>query len=254
MKVSVKDMETSQSRIATYKLCPRKFKYRYIDHLPVIKTWPHLVKGNFAHDVLEVWTKKIIKDPNLDIVQAMKESYRALRDSPEYQTLCIDKYLNEIKPWLKKFLEDYRYRRFTPIAAEQEIKFKYRGIIVTGRIDRIDRVGPNTIKIVDYKTTKDPKYLTHLQLGMYHVAVKYGSLSKQFGDCDIETAYVLLRHDMREEPYTFKVSDLDACLDEIEDVVSQISADKTWEPRTSHMCQYCDYFVTCTKEQDQGGW
>lgn len=249
-----KRKKTSQSRMATYKQCPKKYKYRYIDRLPVIENWPHLIKGNFAHDVLEDWTKQIM-DRNVDPKQAMRSAYSTTKDLQKYKDLQIEKYLNEIKPWFKQFIENYQQKSFHPIAAEQEVGFHYRGIEVSGRIDRIDYIDDKTIKIVDYKTTKDPKFLTSMQLGVYHMAVKYGSLKAQYGDKSIQTAYILLRHDMREEPYKFSIPDLDSCLDDIENVVQQIETDTTWEAKPSHMCQYCDYFIPCTKERnDVDSW
>jgi RecB family exonuclease len=244
----VKDIQTSHSKISTYKLCPKKYKYRYIDRLPVIEHWPHLVKGNFAHDVLEAWTQHIIK--NVDPTEAMQQSFIEIKRQKKYTDLHIEKYTEEIKPWLRGFLKRYQQNKFIPLAAEQKVGFKYRNIIVIGRIDRIDHIDDRTIKIIDYKSTKDPKYLTNFQLGIYHMAVKYGELKAQYGSKTIQTAYVLLRHDMKEAPYEFSVPDLDACLDEIETTVHQIQPDTTWEAHPSRMCQYCDYFIPCTKERE----
>jgi len=198
--------------------------------------------------VLELWTQRIIK--NADPLEAMQQSFVDVKKQKKYLDLHIEKYLDEIKPWLRGFFERYQQHRFVPLAAEQKVGFKYRNIIVIGRIDRIDYVDNRTIKILDYKSTKDPKYLTNLQLGMYHMAVKYGELKSQYGDKEVQTAYVLLRHDMKEAPYEFSVPDLDACLDEIETTVQQIQTDTTWEARPSNLCQYCDYFVPCMKERE----
>ena len=170
--------------------------------------------------------------------------------SEEYRKKKVERFLDEIKPWLKEALADYLEKKYQPLKAEEEINFMYRGIHVTGRVDRIDRVDDHTIKIVDYKTVKDPKYLTKLQVGIYHMGVKYGNLAEEFGNKDVEASYILLRHDMKEVPYRFSTSDLDGLLDEIEGVADQIRNETEWEVKPSILCNWCDYFVPCTKERE----
>jgi CRISPR/Cas system-associated exonuclease Cas4 (RecB family) len=161
----------------------------------------------------------------------------------------VSKFLEEIKPWLRQAVIDYEARQFQPIAAEEKVSFRYRKLEVTGRIDRIDTISSTKIKIIDYKTTKNPDYLTAMQLGVYHIGVKYGSLKEQYGNKDVETAYVLLRQDMREIPYVFREDELEGILTEVEEVVDLIGNDTTWEPKPSKLCQYCDFFVPCTQER-----
>lgn len=238
----------SQSRISTYKQCPRKYWYRYVKKLKPSEKWPHLIKGNFVHDVLESWIKEVLN--NKEARAAIQNAYEYWRYSEKYKALSIEKYIEEIKPWIYQVYRDYQRRQYRPVAAEQKVQFRYRGIVMTGRIDRVDEVSPTRIKIVDYKTTKDPQYLTGLQLGIYYMGAKYGSLRSAYGDKDIETAYVLLRHDVDEVKYTFSPDQLDGMLDEIENAAISIFSEKEWPARPSHMCRFCDYYVPCTKERE----
>lgn len=241
-------IQLSQSRIAAYQMCPKKYWFRYIKGIKGSENWPQLVKGNFTHDVLEMWIKGALQGE--EPKRCLQGAFKYFRSLQKYQDFSIEKYIDEIKIWLRKVYEDYEARRYVPIAAEQKVEFQYHNIMMTGRIDRIDEVNPSTIKIIDYKTVKDPQYLTQLQLGIYHMGAKYGSLKSKYGNKNIQTAYVLLRHDVREKPYCFTTGDLDGFLDEIEDVAGQIATDKVWIPKPSRMCQYCDYFVQCTRERE----
>lgn len=245
-----KDFWLSHSKMSTYKTCPRKYWYRYIQKVKSSEHWPHLVKGNFAHDVLETWVKRLLDNDNVNPREALSDAFKYWRGTRKYQEFGIEKYIDEIRPWLRKTYEDYEQRRYVPLAAEQKVQFRYRGIVMTGRIDRVDEIDDHTIKILDYKTTKDPRYLTDLQLGIYHMGAKYGSLKSLYGDREIETAYVLLRHDVKEHPYTFTVDDLDKFLDDIEATAQAIMTDETWEPKPSRMCRYCDYYIPCTEERN----
>jgi RecB family exonuclease len=182
--------------------------------------------------------------------EAMLASFKETAVSEDYKGK-IEKFLEEIKPWLKHAVYTYEEQKFQPLATEEKVSFRYRNIIMTGRVDRIDHVGPGTVKIVDYKSSKNPDYLTPTQLGIYHIGVKYGSLSDVYGKKGVETAYVLLRHDMKETPYTFTVEQLEDILDQIEEVSEQIQTDTEWEPKPSKLCQYCDFFVPCTQERSE---
>jgi RecB family exonuclease len=206
------------------------------------------VKGNFAHEVLEVWVKRLLKGE--DARKSMLAAYREILLSEDYAGK-VENYLAEIQPWLKQAIAQYQSQGFKPLMAEETVKFRYRNIMVTGRIDRIDHVNPGTVKIIDYKSTKNPAYLTDLQLGMYHMGVKYGSLRDLYGNKEVEATYILLRHDMREVPYKFTVENLEDFLDEIEEVSEQIRNETEWVPKPSNLCKYCDYFIPCTKERER---
>ena len=238
-------IHTSASRLSSYKQCPRKYYYRYIKKLPALDHWPHLIKGNFAHAVLECWVSRLMdkEEPRA----AMIAAYEDTKVSIEFKGK-VEKFLEEIKPWLKQALLAYETKHFNPALIEEKVAFKYRKIEVTGRIDRIDNIDSRKIKIIDYKTSKSSNYLTPLQLGIYNIGVKYGSLKELYGQKDVETAYVLLRHEMKEVPYSFSEEQLEEILGQIEETIDTIGADKTWEPCTSNLCQFCDYFIICTQE------
>jgi len=239
-------IKTSASRISTYKQCPRKYYYRYIKELPVFSFWGQLIKGNFAHAVLEKWTYRLInkENPRTAMVHAYKE---ALSDK-QFKGK-VERFLSEIKPWLQQAIIDYETKSFEPTTIEAKVSFNYRNIKVTGRIDRIDNISPQKVKVVDYKSTKSPNYLTPMQLGIYHIGVKYGSMKEVYGKKDVETAYILLRHNMKEVSYNFTEEQLDEVLTDIEESVDLINNDTIWEPRPSQLCQYCDFLVPCTKER-----
>lgn len=236
----------SASKINTYKQCPRRYYYNYIKKLPR-QEWPHTLKGNLAHDVLEYWVKNGImkgKDP----AASMKEAFTYLRQN-KYNDMP-EEFVEEVVPWLKAAVKNFKEQKFTPVEAEQDVHFTYRGILMRGRLDRIDQVDDSTIEIVDYKSSKDPKWLTPQQLGFYQIAVQFGNLSPTYGGKDVEASYVLLRHDMQKKPYTFKPKRLDQFLDTIEEAADSILHDTKWEPKPSPLCQTCDFFVACNNDPD----
>ena len=79
--------------------------------------------------------------------------------------------------------------------------------LVRGFIDRIDKVGKNEYRVVDYKTSKNAKYLTDFQLLVYSEALR-----RVYKDVEIvHGSYIMLKHDCKSYDYTFRINDLDNC-------------------------------------------
>jgi ATP-dependent exoDNAse (exonuclease V) beta subunit len=181
----------SPSSINTYKQCPRKYYYCYVEKLPT-KPSIHLVRGKIAHSVLEDFFK-------FDINKVPKDSYEIIfkvilndllnkywNDSSEeldkldMSELDLKFYFDETKQmidfWFLEFNRnlvenmkqiDFKeaFKLITPKAEEYYKSEKYG---IQGYIDAIfDSNG--IIKIIDYKTSKRA-YMSdayRLQLAIY---------------------------------------------------------------------------------------
>jgi len=78
---------------------------------------------------------------------------------------------NEL-PYLQEIMQDYLniiYKDGLPevVGIETPFEIEIGGYIMRGFIDRIDRIGPGKYEVVDYKTSKSPRYLTSFQLLVY---------------------------------------------------------------------------------------
>ena len=109
----------SYSKISTYKSCPLKFKYQYIDKIGKFESTSALVKGRTVHYLIENTglseenysdeMKQNIKDyPGvLDIVKNFKESELGIKYLKD-----IDKEpIQEFKLGLSKELKAYSYNK-----------------------------------------------------------------------------------------------------------------------------------------------
>ena len=241
----------SVSRIDAYEICQRKYWYQYVKRLPQKRLQVHAIIGRFAHEVLEEWMKLVIV--GADASDAMKQAYKFVyeiynRDKKDELKLVN---IMNIKEWMRDSLSVFKTSAYKPLQAEQEIGFLYRGIEIKGRIDRIDYIDDKTIKIIDYKTTAKPKNLKGFQLAVYYIATKFGSLKEQYGDKDVQTAYVLLRQQAKEKTHLFTNEEIDETLDKIERVANDIKAHNRknmndWLPtKNVGMCSYCDYCMQC---------
>ena len=181
----------SPSSINTFKQCPRKYFYQYVEGR---KTLPsiHLVRGKIAHSVLEDFFKLEIEhiseqDYDFEFKIILHELLSkhwtgsknmlgnlGLRESE------VSFYLQETKDmlqlWLLEFLKKLSvrkeqaglaaaFRELTPLTEKHLISYNYG---VQGYIDAIFNTG-GKVKLIDYKTSKHDRIndAYRLQLAIY---------------------------------------------------------------------------------------
>ena len=182
----------SPSSINTYKQCPRKYYYQYIEKLPT-KPSIHLVRGKIAHTVLEeffknrheginennyeariknfvqlllveTWKKNKLKFDELKITQQQLNFY--FDETMMMMLNFADHFIKRVKKLLEDGLDiKSALVRLTPLAEE---KFVSEEKSVMGFIDAIEQRDGKTY-IMDYKTSKgnDIKDAYRLQLAIY---------------------------------------------------------------------------------------
>ena len=151
-------------------------------------------------------------------------------------------YLRQGYEQLRQFLEAARGMA-APDVLETEHKFELQvgSAKVAGRVDRMDRTGPDTVAIVDYKTGK-PKSQEDadksLQLSLYALAAKE-RLGKRadrliFHNLENNTAICTTRLD----------GELEAVKLRVQDVAEKI-ARKEFPPNPKYHCAFCPYRNLC---------
>ena len=173
----------SPSALNAYIECKLKFYFRHVARIKepneVEEDLDARVLGNFLHEVMEVFYKRLQErkknksvesgdfdniEPALDqlIDEAFIKTYRlepGKKVEYEGQRLVVKEV---VKRFAKRILEiDKGYLPFVMEAVEQEgllynIKIDHAPgyAVVGGKIDRVDRKG-NEVRIIDYKTGKD---------------------------------------------------------------------------------------------------
>ena len=197
----------SPSSINTYKQCPRRYYYCYIEKIPT-KPSIHLTRGKVAHSAVEHFfdlDPEKLDEKNIDFVlkiflhdmlnQYWTKSKKEF-DSLEMQDAQMQMYLRETRMmmdrWLNTFLTKLRnemkthslteaFKRLTPIREKQ---YASEGFGVRGFIDAIFETDDEVI-LVDYKTSKSGKISPpyKLQLALYAMMYKekHGKLPKRVG-------------------------------------------------------------------------
>lgn len=236
-------LRLSFSRVDTYRTCPLKFRFGYVDKLPSTPS-PELSWGSSLHAALEAWwAQKLPEPPPVEVL------YKALYDGWDdagFEGMQRDEKLK----WYAHAQDVLRrhHQRYAPVyvpAVATEAWFELDigdGIEVCGSIDQVARTPSGGIGIVDWKTNKRAKTRRHvagsLQLAIYTLAA-----AELWGQ---EPEWVALDFVVAGVRVTMPRSeiDTDAALRAIRNVAADIRSDR-YEPSPSRLCDWCDYRSAC---------
>ncbi|MEM4246930.1 MAG: PD-(D/E)XK nuclease family protein [Candidatus Woesearchaeota archaeon] len=194
----------SPSSISSYKQCPRKYYYQYIEQLET-KPNIHQVRGNIAHSVLENFFDQDVSRLTLDsfelgLMEIMQDlllkewnnadaKLKALGLTPAQRQFYFEDTLLMLLNWLNHFVRKVytiegsfpeRFAKLTPIREEL---IKSDALQAKGIIDAIENYD-GQVRIMDYKTSSHSNEEEYrLQLAIYTLLYneKHGRLPDKAG-------------------------------------------------------------------------
>ena len=273
-------LKLSVSSMDTYKTCPKKYHFRYVEKVD-IETSPQIATafGTCAHLILEIFHNKVNKDTPVSMYgKIMADSCREAFSSDEVDGSFLDQDVwypeDQYKDDIIEFIKSKRgkvdnsifannkingivYLRFmmqqyldkikteglpNVMFTEKDYSFEVKdGVRVRGFIDRVDKISDDHIHVLDYKTSKNHKYLKEFQLLVYAKALKlmYPNVKKITG------SFMLLKHGFKEISYEFTDMDLENCSNSIIKNAKNILTETKWIKKPSILCNWCDYKSIC---------
>ena len=174
-----------------------------------------------------------------DLIEQFRADLAAAGIADRYQ---YDLYLRQGMEQLRQFFEAARGGA-APEVMETEHKFELQvgTAKLTGRVDRMDRTGPDTVAIVDYKTGK-PKTQEDadesLQLSLYALAARE-TLGKR--------ADRLIFHNLENNTpvYTTRTdAELEVAKVRVQKVADRIARGE-FPPNPKYHCAFCPYRNLC---------
>jgi DNA helicase II / ATP-dependent DNA helicase PcrA len=231
----------SASAIEIYEKCPLRFKLEREWNLPR-EVSGALHYGAAMHGVLRTFYDAQRFQREVDDEELLEQFRSTLALAGIADRYQYELYLRQGMEQLRQFLE---CARSTPppavLETERRFEMKVGPAKVTGRVDRIDSTGPDTVAIVDYKTGK-PKTQEDadesLQLSLYALAAKE-ALGKR--------ADRLIFHNL-ENNMAISTTRNGAQLEEARLRVQKASdgiAKGKFDPKVGFQCSFCPYRNLC---------
>jgi len=234
-------LELSASAIETYERCPMKYLLQYSWRL---RSGPsaQMTFGNVMHTTIRefVAESRTGAVPTLeDLLAIYEREWKSAGFPDQYQE---EEYRKAGREQLETFYRSFRRER--PDVLYQEKPFRLvldDDLIVTGRIDQVNRLDGRTVEIVDYKTGKvrsADKAVDDMQLSIYALASR-----EVF---DLEPERVVFHYLMSGETVACARDSkaLDLAKEHIIEIADQIRAGE-FRPNPGRGCGYCDFQPLC---------
>ncbi|NTV23725.1 MAG: PD-(D/E)XK nuclease family protein [Nanoarchaeota archaeon] len=263
----------SPSSINTYKQCPRKYYYQYIEKLPT-KPSIHLVRGSIAHKTLEDFYELEFSGHEHEagnhliqhLLTLLRENWEKSEELPAlglgedelesyYQEtqLMLVNWFNEFWKKFSAMLEKGMdpHEAFTKITPVREELYESQESGVRGYIDVIEE-DDGAVNLMDYKTSKHyeitPAYRLQLAIYAYLYSLKHGKMPKKVGIYFLRHGVLFLEADERlvkEAQFEIEQIHLSTETDDMED----------YPKKPSPLCKWstgeCDFYKTCFKNQSK---
>ncbi|MGA2236039.1 MAG: ATP-dependent DNA helicase [Terriglobales bacterium] len=231
----------SASAIEIYEECPLRFKLEREWNLP--RDVPaSLHYGAAMHRILHTfydaqrYGREIGDD---DLLEQFRSDLASAGIADRYQ---YELYLRQGIDQLRQFFE---FARSAPppevIETERRFELQVGSAKLAGRVDRIDRTGPDTVAIVDYKTGKPRSQEDadeSLQLSLYALAARetWGKYADRliFHNLENNTPIFTTRTD----------AELEAAKLRVQEAADGIAQGK-FQPKLGYHCAFCPYRNLC---------
>jgi DNA helicase-2/ATP-dependent DNA helicase PcrA len=237
----------SASAIETYETCPLKFKINREWNIPgdisaalQFGSAMHLALGNYF-EAIRVGRPRTPE-------QLLEVFENALADLPFDDQHQRELYLKQGKLQLAAFCEAFAGAPVPQVlSTEKSFQFPVEGIVVKGRVDRVDRIDGQRVVIVDYKTgtpKTDADARRSLQLSIYALAARqlWDYLPERLVFYNLETA--------DEVSATRTDKELQAAQERIAEVARKMAAGE-FDPTPGFHCRSCRFRALCPATEEQ---
>ncbi len=240
----------SYSRVDTYRTCPLKYRFGYVDALPQLPS-PDLSFGSSVHAALEAWwTQKLPQPPPVDVLlQGLYEGWETdgFAGTERDEQLRWYRHAQDVvRRHHQRFAADY----VPAVACEAYFELDLGSDVqVVGVIDHVARTPSGGLGIVDWKTNKRAKTRADVR-GSLQLAI-YALAAVELWGHDPE--WVALDFVVPGVRVTVAREDIDvgAAREAILTTAELVRAE-AFAPTPNRLCGWCDYRSLCPAFEGDG--
>ncbi|HKF51632.1 MAG TPA: ATP-dependent DNA helicase [Candidatus Acidoferrales bacterium] len=238
---SSEPLQLSASAIETYRTCPMKY---LLQQVWGIRGEPQgaMTFGNVMHLMIREFVREIRKGRKVsfeDVSAIFDREWHAAGFQDDYQE---QEYRKAGLEQLQAFCESYTGAPADVLHQEKAFELALDpNVVVFGRMDQINRLGPKTIEIVDYKTgnpKRDKQAKDSLQLSLYALA------AQEVFELDAERLVFYNLTTNEAVATTRDAKALNKAKAIVAEVADEIRAGE-FPARPGFSCRYCDYQPIC---------
>lgn len=231
----------SPFKIGIFRQCPRRYKFHYLDGLyeTYRKWWPFYTMGAHVHTALARFLSPLNRDRSYPCLERLlRESW--VRQRKGFANLDEERdYFERARVMLRWF-----HAHEDPEARPYMLEAKHKvalspGLVLQGRVDRVEREADGSLRVIDYKTSKSSLWAGDFQLRVYALL-----LSRRLRAPVGEVGYLFLNGDGLVSLAPSEAQ-LAATLEEVLTAQREIEAERDFAPRENQFCPWCDFRELC---------
>ena len=236
----------SPTAAATFRQCRQLYKFLYIDRLgdQYSRPRPYFTMANHVHDTLRDFLK--LWPPDLRTPSAVEEifwknwqRYRAGFRNAADEKRWAGKALAQLRAFVSN--QDVTSK---PLMMEEFLEAEITpGLLLRGRLDRVDQEPGGSLHIIDYKTGNVPPQIDWTQLRMHALILSHCQR------LPVRRLSYLYLGPSVVESLEISASDLKATRWEVMALARKVRLERQYLPGPSPRCGGCDFNPICPRTQ-----
>lgn len=239
-------LRLSPSRINVFRQCRQQYKFLYIDKLgdQYFRAKPFFTMGNHVHATLKDFFNVPVGSRTVEtITQLLQKNWRryqvGFRSAEDEQ-----RWLGKAQLQLSNFVQNTDVT-IEPLSMEWTFETAIApGVILNGRIDRIDRYPDGTLHIIDYKTGNIPQEMEWTQVHLNALAATRNL------NLPVSKISYLYLSSCTFASLTISPEDIDRTNWELLQVIQAIKKEKNHFPSVGKWCSRCDFRSICSRSSE----
>jgi RecB family exonuclease len=203
--------------------------------------------GGAMHTALKLFGDRVLAHRAVTIAELLQAFHDVFDAAQIEDPLQRHLYEQQAERQLRTFHETHASASPAVICTERSFVHAIGGVNIRGRIDRLDRVAPDTVAIVDYKTGSPRSQEDadeSLQLSLYALGaraeLRLNPEKLIFYNLETGTEVVTVRSEQQ----------LREAADLVANVASSIAAGN-FDPKPGYHCRWCAYREICPTQEER---